>query len=89
MPDVYSVWVCDQPGGTPMTVHARPAEIRHPVTGIGHSLMLAIGLVALIALLAMGAMILLDAVPTTVDANILQVEKLQELRTALGGGGFI
>jgi hypothetical protein len=51
--------------------------------------MLAIGLVALIALLAMGAMILLDAVPTTVDANILQVEKLQELRTALGGGGFI
>lgn len=74
-----------------MAVHAARVEVRrHPVSGVAHNLMLAVGFIAVIALLAVGLLILLGSIPTTsVDPNILQVEKLQELRMSVGGGGFI
>lgn len=72
-----------------MTVHAQPVEVRRPVMSVSRNLMLAIGFLALIALLMVGVLVLLDAIPVTVDANILQLEKLQELRTTVAGGGFI
>jgi hypothetical protein len=72
-----------------MTVHAQQVEVRRPVVSVSRNLMLAIGFLALIALLVVGVLVLLDAIPVTVDANILQLEKLQELRTTVAGGGFI
>jgi hypothetical protein len=52
--------------------------------------MLAVGFIAVIALLAVGLLVLIGSLPSAVvDANILQLEELQELRTTVGGGGFI
>lgn len=73
-----------------MTVHAGHVEVRgHPVAGVSRDLMLAVGLIAVMALLAVGLLVLLGSLPGGTDANIVEVERLQELRTTLGGGGFI
>lgn len=74
-----------------MTVHAGHVEVRRqPVAGVSHSVMLAVGFIAVIALLAVGLLVVVGSLPSAVvDANILQLEELQELRTTVGGGGFI
>jgi hypothetical protein len=57
---------------------------------MSHNVMLAVGFIAVIALLAVGLLVVVGSLPSTVvDANILQLEELQELRTTVGGGGFI
>jgi len=72
-----------------MTVHTQRVEVRHPtMVAPGQRLLAWFAIAAVLALIAIAMLALFEVIgPPT--QGVPMIERLQELRTSIGGGGFI